>query len=43
MERDVNGDTAVEDDRCGVLIEEGLDADDLVAWVQVSKQSCVHS
>lgn len=33
MERDVNGDTAVEDDRCGVLIEEGLDADDLVAWV----------
>jgi hypothetical protein len=31
MQRDVYGDTAVEDDARSVLVEEGLDADDLIS------------
>lgn len=43
VEGDVDGATAVEDDGSGVLVEEGLDADDLVSRVEEGEQGSVHS
>ena len=43
MQRDVDGLSTVEDDGGEVLVEEGFDADDLVATVQKGKESGVHS
>ena len=43
MQRDVDGLSTVEDDGGEVLVEEGFDADDLVATVQKGEESGVHS
>jgi len=43
MKRDVNRNTSVEDDGGDVLVEERLDADHLVPWVQIREKSSVHS
>lgn len=43
MQRNVNRHTSVEDDGSGVLVEERLDADDFVSWIQVCEESGIHS
>ena len=43
MKRYVDGLSTVEDDGSEVLVEEGLDADDLLAGIEEGKQSSVHS
>lgn len=43
MQWDVDGHTAVEDDARSVLVEEGLDADDLITLLKEGEKSSVHA